>query len=50
MGKTVQDVKNYIHRARQKLIELLQREVSRYASTTEEYEQEIRYLSRFLEP
>jgi RNA polymerase sigma-70 factor (ECF subfamily) len=50
MGKTVQDVKNYIHRARQKLIELLQREVSRYASTTEEYEEEIRYLSRFLGP
>lgn len=50
MGKTVQDVKNYIHRARQKLTELLQREVSRYASTTEEYEGEIRYLSRFLGP
>jgi RNA polymerase sigma-70 factor (ECF subfamily) len=50
LGKTVQDVKNYVHRARQKLIEFLQREVSRYASTTEEYEEEIRYLSRFLAP
>ena len=48
LGKTVQDVKNYIHRARQKLTELLQREISRYASTAEEYEEEIRYLSRFL--
>lgn len=49
LGKSVQDVKNYVHRARQKLIELLQREVSRYASTTAEYEEEIRYLSKFLE-
>ena len=48
LGKSLQDVKNYIHRARQRLTELLQREVSRYASSTEEYEEEVRYLSRFL--
>lgn len=50
LGKTLQDVKNYIHRSRQKLIELLQREIARYSSTPEEYEEEIRYLSRFLGP
>jgi RNA polymerase sigma-70 factor (ECF subfamily) len=48
MGKSLQDVKNYIHRGRQKLTELLQREVSRYASSAQEYEEEVRYLSRFL--
>jgi RNA polymerase sigma-70 factor (ECF subfamily) len=48
LGKSLQDVKNYIHRARQKLTELLQREVSRYASSPEEYEDEVRSLSRYL--
>lgn len=50
LGKSLQDVKNYIHRARLKLTELLQVEVSRYASTSEEYEEEVRYLARFLKP
>lgn len=50
LGKSLQDVKNYIHRSRKKLLELLQREIARYSSTAEEYEEEIRYLSRFLGP
>lgn len=49
MGRSLQDIKNYVHRSRAKLTDLLQREVVRYASSAEEYEEEIRYLSRFLE-
>ena len=50
LGRPLQDVKNHVHRARQKLTELLQREVARYASSGEEYEDEVRYLARFLSP
>jgi len=48
LGASVQDVKNHVHRARRKLTEYLQREVSRYASSADEYEEEIRYLAKFL--
>lgn len=50
LGRPLQDVKNHVHRARKKLTELLQREVARYASSGEEYEEEVRYLARFLSP
>lgn len=50
LGRPLQDVKNHVHRARQKLTELLQREVARYASSGEEYEDEVRYLARYLSP
>ncbi|HYE98686.1 MAG TPA: RNA polymerase sigma factor [Planctomycetota bacterium] len=50
LGRRLQDVKNHVHRARRKLTELLQREVARYASSGEEYEEEVRYLARFLSP
>jgi DNA-directed RNA polymerase specialized sigma24 family protein len=50
MGKSLQDVKNYIHRSRQRLLDLLRQEIWRYASSAEEYEEEVRTLSRFLGP
>jgi RNA polymerase sigma-70 factor (ECF subfamily) len=49
MGKKLQDVKNYIHRARARLGELLKEEIGQYASSAEEYEEEVAYLSKFLE-
>jgi len=50
LGKSLQDVKNYIHRSRQRLMDLLRQEIWRYASSNEEYEEEVRTLSRFLGP
>ncbi len=49
MGKKLQDVKNYLHRARARLAELLKAEIAEYASSAEEYEEEVAYLSKFLE-
>ncbi len=48
MGGKLQDVKNWIHRARARLVELVKQEVARYASSPQEYEEELAYLSKFI--
>jgi hypothetical protein len=49
MAKKLQDVKNYIHRARGRLAELLKEEIAKYSSSEAEYQEEVQYLSKFLE-
>ncbi|MBI2932982.1 MAG: RNA polymerase sigma factor [Planctomycetes bacterium] len=48
LGRSLQDVRNFIHRSRQRLTELLREEIWRYSSSREEYEDEIRALAPFL--
>jgi hypothetical protein len=46
-GKSVKDIKNYLYQARLKIKEYIKQEIASYASSREEYEHEIRYLSRY---
>jgi RNA polymerase sigma factor (sigma-70 family) len=46
---SIQGVKNYIHRARLKLMNYIADEIASYSSSNEEYKDEINYLSRFLD-
>jgi RNA polymerase sigma factor (sigma-70 family) len=48
MSKSVKDIDNYIYRSKQKLIRYIQGEIAGYSSSTEEYQDEIRYLSRYI--
>lgn len=48
MGVTEQQVKNYIHRAKKKLIDLARSEISRYCSSEDELRDEVRHLARYL--
>ena len=43
------DVKNYIYQGRDKLKKHLLQEVETYSSTKEEYEEEVRYLLKYLD-
>ena len=49
MGMTVTDVKNSLRRGRTKLSEYVADEVASYSASMQDYEAEIRYLSRFLD-
>jgi len=48
LGKKLQDVKNWIHRARARLADLIKEEVARYVSSPQEYEEELKYLAKFI--
>jgi RNA polymerase sigma-70 factor (ECF subfamily) len=42
-------IRNYIHRGRKKLVEGIRAEIAAYCSSAEEFEDEVRYLSRFFD-
>lgn len=44
LGKTEAAVRNAVSRGRQRLVEILRGEVARYASSEDEFEEEVRYL------
>jgi len=46
-GQSPSQLKNHIHRGKQKLIEYLRELVRDYAASHNEYEEELRHLSRF---
>lgn len=48
MGKSEDEVKNYVFRGRRRLVEILHDEIRSTASSGDEYEEEVRYLSGFL--
>jgi RNA polymerase sigma factor (sigma-70 family) len=48
MGRNIQQVKNDLHRARLKLVERIKADIAAYASTREEYEEEVAALLAFL--
>lgn len=48
MGRNVQQVKNDLHRARQRLVERIKADIAAYASSREEYEDEVASLLSFL--
>lgn len=48
MGKKLHDVKNYIHRAKLKLMQHLKEEIAAYASSREEFEDEASRLLKLL--
>lgn len=48
MSKSLKDIDNYIYRAKQKLIRFIQQEIAAYSASTEEFQDEIRYLSRYI--
>lgn len=47
-GRSEKDVKNLLYLARKRLVEMVHEEIASYCSTSEEYEEEIAYLSQFL--
>jgi RNA polymerase sigma-70 factor (ECF subfamily) len=49
LGKNVHDVKNYIHRAKAKIMDYIKDEIAEYSSSKSEYMDEINYLSKYLE-
>ncbi len=48
MGKSEDEVKNYVFRGKGRLVEILHDEIRSTASSGDEYEDEVRYLSGFL--
>jgi RNA polymerase sigma factor (sigma-70 family) len=48
MDKSPKEVDNYVYRARQKLIRLIRDEIATYASSPQEYRDEVQYLSGYL--
>ncbi len=48
MGKTDDEVRNYISRGRAKLVETIHGEIRAYSSSSDEYADEVKYLSEFL--
>jgi RNA polymerase sigma-70 factor (ECF subfamily) len=49
LGATEPQVKNHIHRGKKKLIELIRSEIARTCSSPDEFQEELKYLSGFLE-
>ncbi len=49
MGKTEDEVRNYVSRGRARLIENIHAEIRAYSSSSDEYADEVRYLSDFLQ-
>jgi|GEM_PF-480975 len=49
LQKSENDIRNYVHRARQRMVEYVREEVARYACDSDDYEREIAYLERLLE-
>jgi RNA polymerase sigma-70 factor (ECF subfamily) len=47
LGKSEQDIHNHIHRGKKKLADYLREQVRDYSSSREDYDEEIKYLSRF---
>ncbi len=47
LGRTEQDVHNHIHRGKKKLADYLREQVRDYSSSREDYDEELKYLSRF---
>lgn len=48
LGRSEGDVKNYVFRGKEKLVEYLREQVREYSASRAEYEEELRYLSKFL--
>lgn len=48
MGKKIHDVKNYLHRAKLKLMEHMKEEIAAYAGSREEFEEEANRLLKLL--
>lgn len=49
MGVNAGQVRNYIHRGRKKMADFIKEEIASYCSTAEEFQDEVRYLTAFLE-
>ncbi len=49
MRKTEDEVRNYVSRGRARLVEIIHAEIRAYSSSSEEYADEVRYLTQFLE-
>jgi RNA polymerase sigma-70 factor (ECF subfamily) len=47
LGRTEQDVHNHIHRGKKKVAEYLREQVRDYSASREDYEEELKALSRF---
>lgn len=47
LGKNEGEVNNYIHRGKRKLADYLREQVKDYSLSREDYDEELRYLSRF---
>jgi len=47
LGKTEQDIHNHIHRGKKKLADYLREQVRDYSASREDYDEELKYLSRF---
>lgn len=50
MGKSEDEVKNYVFRGKARLVALLHEEIRSTSSSGDEYEDEVRYLSGFFRP
>jgi RNA polymerase sigma-70 factor (ECF subfamily) len=48
LGKSKGEVRNFIHRGKKKLVEYLRDQVRDYSTSRADYEDELKYLSRFL--
>lgn len=48
MGKSARDVRNYVHRGKQKLVAYMREEAWNYSASRTEYAEEIQHLSRLL--
>lgn len=46
-GRTEQDVHNHLHRGKKKLADYLREQIRDYSASREDYDEELRYLSRF---
>ncbi len=49
MGKTEDEVRNYVSRGKARLVEGMHEEIRGYSSSSEEYADEVKYLSEFLQ-
>jgi RNA polymerase sigma-70 factor (ECF subfamily) len=49
MGKTEDEVRNYVSRGKSRLVDAIHEEIRGYSSSNEEYADEVRYLSEFLQ-
>lgn len=48
LGRSLQDVRNHVHRGRKKLIGYLREEVARYATTPQRHQTELEVMGRWL--
>jgi RNA polymerase sigma-70 factor (ECF subfamily) len=49
LGKSITEVRNYLYKARLKLRDYIREEIASYCSSQKEYEDELKYLSSYLD-